>query len=413
MEEMKSQHPGTSPVIVLSGGWGYGNMGDDALLMASVNLIRHRFPQSEIRIITYNTVEAAELLSDYESVSFHESIHRKLFPPRLFTVDTHLTFAYRLSHAIDSHKAEKKIYALLKAYAKSPKAFVARQNLSELEALMKGADYYIMGGGGYINDWPESLITKHIECNVAKAHGLKMLMIGQTIGPFNHKASLQLGQEICSLMDGMFFRDEASIRDCGQSDRVLKAMVPDLALFDEVEAKAKSPRIVFIPFKSDVLHHLDFLTDNFKAIQQSTDCTITVAITQQWQTSLALATACYLHLREQGVRTELVIPRNVLGLQELLASARLLISQNLHGLILGYRAGTDIISINSERKFQGFMSKVGLSQYILDLSQDEGRQLQNLATSIPKGGQPHNLSPLRREISEAFNSLIRLYEKPE
>lgn len=409
------EESGSSPLIVLSGGWGYGNMGDDALLIASVNLIRNHWPESRIRVITYNLREAQVLLSGIPNLTIHESIHKKLFRPRLFTVDTQLTFSYRLRQGLCSRLAEGRMNSLLNHYVQSPQDFRDSyiQVCHGLDELMVDADYYIMGGGGYLNDWPESIVTKHLESLAAKAHGLTMLMVGQTIGPFSKKPSRQLCLDICSMMNGMFFRDKESIRDCGKQDNIVTHAVPDLALFEEIAPGKKCERITFIPFKTDVLEHKDYLAENLKAISQSTGCTITVAITQQWQNSLSLAVACYLYFKQQGIDAELVIPRNVESLQDLLASSKLLLSQNLHGLILAYRAGTNIISLNTDRKFKGFMEKVHLSDYLFDLNTANGLSLAELAASIPTQGQIHDIKPLRQEILEAFNSLIRPDVKTE
>ena len=397
------------PIVVLSGGWGYGNLGDDAILVSAVKLIRENLPQSIIRVITCDEQGAADLLHPDDHITIHPSIHRQLFSnDEAFYVDTKMTFKERIKHGLRYRKNCRNSRSTLKKYLRSPEDYNAaiKEVLKTVDTVMAGADIYIQGGGGYINDWVESDIVKHIECLLARHHGMRMLMMGQTIGPFSSKDTLRIGQSICGMMDGMFFRDSASIADCGQKQKVLQEMVPDLALYEHMGSKSRDNSILFIPYNAEVLTHLDFLTSNLKDISDKTKCRIVVTVTQLWQTAINLATTCFLHFRQAGINTEFSIPHNVAILQEMIASSQLLISQNLHGLILGYRSETRIISINTARKFEGFMDKVGMIQYMLNLSHADGCELHDMAMELlANPAQPYKLS-LADEITHAFNQIM-------
>lgn len=400
-----------SPIIVLSGGWGYGNLGDDAILRSAVKLIRENLPQAALRVITSDEQGAADLLLPDDHVTIHPSIHQQLFgSDQVFYVDSKLTFTERIKHGIRYRKNRRDIRSTLKRYLQSPEKYCSaiKETLRKIDAVMDDADLYIQGGGGFINDWVESDIVKHIECLQAKRHGLRLLMMGQTIGPFNSKDTLSIGQAICGMMNGLFFRDSASVADCGQKERALQKTVPDLALYEHVESKSRNNSILFIPFNPEVLQHLGFLTSNLKKISEKTKCRVVVTVTQLWQTSIDLATACFLHFRHAGINVECSIPQNVAALQVAIASSQMVISQNLHGLILGYRSETRIISINTSRKFKGFMDKVGMSQCMLDLSHADGCELYDMASELlARPAQPHQ-SSLSDEITHAFNHIMSM-----
>ena len=65
--------------IILSGGWGYGNLGDDAILLSSVRLLRDKFPNARINILTYCIRDSKKVLKDIGDLYFYESLDRKLF----------------------------------------------------------------------------------------------------------------------------------------------------------------------------------------------------------------------------------------------------------------------------------------------------------------------------------------------
>lgn len=399
------------PIVVLSGGWGYGNLGDDAILVSAVKLICDNLPQATIRVITCDEHGIAELLLPHGNVTIHPSIHQQLFSSdQMFYVDTKKTITERIRHGINLRWNSRDIRKTLKKYLHSPEDFISSipKALENIDAIMADADIYIQGGGGFINNWIESDIVKHIECLRAKHRGLRMMMMGQTIGPFNNPETLRIGQSICNMMNGIFFRDMPSITECGQKEKVLQEVIPDLALYEYIKSDRRDNSILFIPFDPKVLYQLDFLTSNLKHISEKTKCRVIVAVTQLWQTAIELANACFLHFRQSGINVEFSIPSNVSILQEMIASSQLLISQNLHGLILGYRSDTRIISINTARKFEGFMEKVGLRQYMLDLSHAGGSELSDMALDLLANPVRPYQSSLADEITNAFNRIISM-----
>ena len=66
--------------IVLSGGWGYGNLGDDAILLATLKNIYLVHPNAEICILSTNMHETYfNIKEQFPNVNVQDSFHTMLF----------------------------------------------------------------------------------------------------------------------------------------------------------------------------------------------------------------------------------------------------------------------------------------------------------------------------------------------
>ncbi|UVO98885.1 hypothetical protein NXV86_02235 [Bacteroides sp. BFG-257] len=63
--------------IILSGGWGFGNLGDDAILLASIKILKWKYPLSNIVVLTNNVKETEQILLDQSEIEIEESIFKK------------------------------------------------------------------------------------------------------------------------------------------------------------------------------------------------------------------------------------------------------------------------------------------------------------------------------------------------
>lgn len=407
-QQYKHKMKTDNPTIVLTGGWGYGNMGDDAILRASIHLIKDTFPSSEIRILTNDVEESRSVVPESTNISFYKSAQEVLFGEyrRYFISNSYKSIIeHEVRSVLERRNGERRAKRYFKNIDKMLKE--NHESISHMEQIMDGADLFIMSGGGFINDWSESLATKYIECLFAKRHGLRMFMIGQTIGPFQYPSTAKIGRLICSMMDGLFFRDNESVKDCQVTQNVIPHSVPDLALYDKVENPNKNKSLVFIPFRQDVLDRLDFYTSNLKKIAKDNNLEVIVSISQQWQHAINLSVACYLYFKNHGLDAKIVIPSNVEELQELVSSAELLISQNLHGLIMGYRSNVRILSINNARKFIGFMDLVSQNKYICDPTKADNLELADLADELLRKQPAHYSESLHDSIKIAFDNILK------
>ena len=59
--------------IVLTGGWGYGNLGDDAILSSTFSLLKEVYPDAEFYVLTYDIEDSLE--HNNEGVKLLRSTH--------------------------------------------------------------------------------------------------------------------------------------------------------------------------------------------------------------------------------------------------------------------------------------------------------------------------------------------------
>ena len=69
--------------ILISGGWGYGNLGDDAILLSTIKLTRSKFPNAKLHIFSYSPNETKDIILD-SNCELHSSVHRLLFGKSAF-----------------------------------------------------------------------------------------------------------------------------------------------------------------------------------------------------------------------------------------------------------------------------------------------------------------------------------------
>lgn len=177
--------------IYLTGGWGYGNVGDEAILKATLHSISDEFPGSEIFLTSF----------DPENTFFHHgvraipSIHRICYKKSIIG-----PFKRRLIEKWLSDDQDH-ISGLL----------AATEWQQHVDAI-KGADVVVMGGGGYFNDlWREAFPSRLIELELFRRYKKKVHIYGQTIGPFNTDFSERNFAPILRAISHISYRDEQSV----------------------------------------------------------------------------------------------------------------------------------------------------------------------------------------------------------
>lgn len=352
--------------IILSGGWGYGNLGDDAILWASYSLIKQKYPNSNITILSYNIKESCNVIPEGSDVDYQESLHVSMFGFKPHTLKLGEGFISELTKPIKTaynRHVYKRIQdsLLRRKVLKNPDTFASKYNtqFDNFHKLCKTADIYVMSGGGYLSNWAEMVISKYYEVDIAKKHDLDIYIIGQTIGPYKYKTARLLAQRILQNVDCSFFRDAESIRDAKQlGAKCLGHVIPDLVLSTERTA-AKKDYIVFIPFLSDLTKNKEKIVQNIAAVSEKHKCSVCITVSQLWPYGMQIGLSIYLELLARNIDARFVVPHDFHELSDILASAQMTFSQNLHGLILSYCAHTPVASLNSRRKFISFMEAIG------------------------------------------------------
>lgn len=356
--------------MILSGGWSYGNLGDEAIMMASIELLHQRFPEYKIVVLLYRRNETVKYLQELEYVEIGQSLHSYMYGVdekrmkfgQCLIGELMLPIERRVSNQLIPLKRNSELKRFLKSPADFYKNYKAAKDY--FCKICQEADMYIMSGGGYLNNWSEMIISKHLEVEIAKEHYMKTYMIGQTVGPFNNFAK-EVYRLVLKNIDGCFFRDIESINDTKTLGHpCLERVIPDIALAQETLYE-KEDTIVFVPFLTDLNLHMDDIIDNIQAVVADTGYKVVITVSQQWVWCMQIAMSFYVALKEKGVEAKFVIPEDYKELERVLSSAQFVFSQNLHGLILAYRGHTPVVSLNDRRKFVSFMKTIGHDENLI------------------------------------------------
>ena len=360
--------------IILSGGWAYGNLGDEAILIASVKLLHQRFADYVIVVLLYKRNETVKYLEALDYVQIEQSLHsymygveeKKMSFGENFLCELRMPIERRLNNQFRPIREKKN----LKNFLKSPSVYFEKYGEAKayFAELCKDAEMYVMSGGGYFNNWNEMIISKYLEVHTAKENHLKTYMIGQTVGPFNEYA-MQVYRLVLDNIDGCFFRDIESIKDTKKLGyKCYQEVVPDMALGEETLYE-KENYIVFVPFLTDLNSRMDDIIENIQAIVADSGCKVVVTVSQQWPWCMQIATSFYIAIKAKGIDVKYIIPEDYKELEQILSSAKFVLSQNLHGLILAYRGHTPVVSLNDRRKFVSFMKTIGHEENLITPSE--------------------------------------------
>ncbi len=403
----------TEKKIILSGGWGYGNLGDQAILMSSIKLINDTLPNSQIVILTYDINEIKNFIFPNEvNIEVHNSIHSLIFNRKV---------EYKnYSHKLDIiEKLKSKIFKKIDNVIKnaSERIIINRVNDPELflssyknerklvEQLFQGADMYIMSGGHYINEWTESLVSKYLEVYLCNKMNIPCYSIGQTIGPFLDKRKESLAIKIAKMYKGIFYRDAYSVKDTqGWGISCLPKAIPDIALYEST-CPSEGEQIAFIPFLADLVKNLDKISDNLIKIANDTNSTILIVVSQLWGAPINISLKFYFHLLNRGVKIRFCVPSSYKELQKEITRCKCVISENLHGLILAYRSNIPIICLNNKRKFITFMQQIDREDAIITPGQIKNNELYDMFLKH-KYDMSDYRSQFRDLIKESFVSTI-------
>lgn len=385
--------------ILLSGGWGYGNLGDDAILTASIKLIRQKWPNAELIVTTYSPDYTKSLVAQSA-----QSMHRVLFG------DSAFKFLHTYQHSFDDTKLPSfplRVYNKVRSLDfflynsdKVYKKTVQSRAYSQLEMLFEQSDLFIMSGGGYFNNWTESFISRIEELKLAKKHKVPIYIIGQTFAHFED-AKRPLFQQHISDACKICVRDESSRAEL-RSIGVNSLLIPDLALsLNYEDAEIPKKELLFIP--------AELLTKSRQAIIKalidfslSSNTPVRVAITRLYNRDVAEAKRIFKELKRANVDAALTIPENFEQLKSIFQTARIVVSRNLHGLILGYVSGCHgLICLNTDWKFTGFMKQINASDFIVREDEDNKTVILNLINRI--SAKPFDTT-LRAEIRQTVTS---------
>lgn len=356
--------------ILLSGGWGYGNIGDDAILMASLSLLRQQYPKAKVTITSYNPEYTCNVVGKEYKVL--PSVHRLIFGKRAFK------FLRVSGYVWNTEKLPylwQRIYGYVKRKIKSTgtqevlENYFAKYGWEELQQSFLDIDMFIMSGGGYFNGWEDSMMSRIIELELAKRNGVKSYICGQTIGPFDVDEE-QKKILVCALKtaSGICVRDVASLQDLDNWG-IGAQLAPDLALSQNpMLGEEKEQRIAIVPAELPRQSRKAFIKGMADIVLKK-DLQASVIVTRLYIADVECAKQICNGLRKLcgKKRISLIIPKVYTDIEQELMCSSYVVSRNLHGLILAWRSGAKCLCLNDERKFITFMRQIGCLGNMLNI----------------------------------------------
>ncbi len=399
--------------ILLSGGWGYGNLGDDAILIATLKNIYAIQPTAEVCILSANPHETYfNIRHLFPDANIRHSFHPILFGNvhRVMYQQIAYTFIDKVLRRVHRDFLKKQGEILSKNIFKNAEhtlTYIDGLNNSEYKNLFQNCNIYFMSGGGYFNDWMPMGVSKYIEVLYAHKYNVPVSIIGQTIGPFECSLSKEYVRRTIKLSSYVYFRDKGSYSDFASefSDfRNAKAM-PDIALSDEYHF-SKKRMLTFIPFLHNIKENIDIIAQNIIEISLRYNLQVNLTTSQLWVGPIKLVQELYDKLKSSNIYVQINIPENENCLQTILGASELVISQNLHGLIMAYRAGTPIICLNNRRKFLTFMEQINSSDCIISPDNIKSKDCFSSLYEIARQKE-RNVNDFKREIHDIFECVLK------
>lgn len=362
--------------IFVTGGWGYGNIGDDAILLATLNSVHERLPDAALHLTSFNPQETKFHHSLGSIYSFHYYLDLRNWRGRL----TFIRFT---------------IWLALRLFGIRAPGLVG-QGFAELLNQLENADLVLMAGGGYFNDrWRGSFLARIAEICASKAAGKPVIVYGQTVGPFASKFARILMPRVLKFVDRVAYRDV-------QSEQVLRSfrypmsravLTADEANLISVAEKEKRigtqsqtalPRIgvmiqKFRPYEgADGTKPFSLVADEGVYFATIVDalvslgrdlCTDYVFLpSTTWD--IDFCNSVRERVQEKLDKTfELVVDRPVAEYLECCRSVDLMLSTNMHPIILASAAGVPCVSISYFYKVDDFMDSIGLSAFVIRIDE--------------------------------------------
>jgi len=392
--------------ILISGGWGYGNLGDDAILHATINLLEKRFPQSEIVISSYDSqATKKETNGKYKVIP---SAHRLLFGDlafkqlniygKCFYLKGFSPFLARVMNRLSSYWEH--FYP-----QKTATERMMTKRLGEYKETLKYIDIFVMTGGGYFNNWEESLLSRIEELKLAQQLSIPTYIVGQTLDRFKPLYTPELSR-LFSQCTGISVRDVFSAEILRKMDVVAK-VIPDLAL-GGLELNTYNDNvsdIVYIPAEANPKNN-DVINQSIAEYAKTNSLSVDITLTRLYNADVNDAKRIYRKFIKENVDVRLRIPKDFTDICSYIVGAKNVISRNLHGLILGYIGGARILSLNDGWKFKGFLQQIGQCDNYVGGATTTDNVRKGIEKMMSTNYDGDTRTRIRTQVTDGFNNLF-------
>lgn len=351
----------------MTGGWGYGNLGDDAILVSTLGLLA-KVGANQIVALTYQS--DSSLLEGVTGARFVDSMHRRcdngvaegLFRP----IDSSITRQKYLHSKIVNLAQQKMLIGKPYDLSTLAKPFG--------DEVLRDASLFVVAGGGYLNEgWISKTSSVLDELTVACDLGVPVVVAGPTFGGFRDLRMKSRFYDAFRRAEAIWVRDEFSRKDL--IDYGIEAeVIPDVALadFDFTPCDRGGREIGLIVNKVDE-HLTPRLIEALQQMRREKQCgAVTLVMSRLWDCDLRAIRHFLARARATGLVASLFVPGDVFDLERKLRTCVAVISENLHGLIIASRNGVPVVAINdypvgkaNHRKFVAFMEQLAASRFVV------------------------------------------------
>ncbi len=339
--------------ILLVGGWGYSNRGDEAILSSTLYNLKETF-KDEVEIILTSVNQ--DETKFHHNLSSIPSMHANLNPRwGMFKTKIILLLLWRLI------KKDNLLNSGLNQYIKA----------------VRESDIMIMAGGGYFNDhWQDAFPARYFELLIAHTLNKPVFIIGQTLGPFDNKISRLFIKKQLEKIKLIIVRDNQSkeilqsmgikndIRVTADEANIIDEAKPIIAAKREKTLKIGvmatgyrkyvAPHNANLSVSSNADNYYNALAEIFDKLIEEHGATINF-----------IASANYESCNEVISRMKHKKYTNYyhkLSCDEFIAKIQMndyIISTNMHPLIIGNAYNLPTIALSYNFKIDNFMDKIG------------------------------------------------------
>ena len=187
--------------ILILGGYGYGNTGDEAQLNESIKLMNNNFKDYDIIVLTPN-IEYTKKSHNIENADLapREAFFNSKSPDTIYWIKNKKEEKLMI-------KRMKKIYtlALLKKYFRVK---IKDEKIERLISLIKDADLVYYCGGGYLTGMTLSrLFDGCLFISICKLFKIPVVLSGQTIGLFRNNFDRRISKRAFNYAKIITLRD--------------------------------------------------------------------------------------------------------------------------------------------------------------------------------------------------------------
>jgi len=378
--------------VVISGAYGLGNIGDEAILTVLLDWLHNNLPMVHISVLSHDPTGTT---LEHQVAALH-----------------HLPLAAKwsgASHLLRSHRA----------------------SLQTLQAI-QASDAFVLGGGGLLHDYRGAVYQWFQEVLLARALGKHVYLFGIGVGPFHRTTARLIVKWAVLLAHGISVRDTGSYRlltpELGLSRHVrisadlavlLDPAPPEIGqqILESLHPVTSDARLVafsvreWFPYveqdpvtarlKEEQVHQkLAMVADELVSVF---DATIVFLPFYRARDDIGDVLPSRDVMRRMRRQDRAYVVDRPLAPREMMSCLQffdVMVGMRLHGLILAAAMGVPVIGIAYDPKISHFLDDLGCPDYCVTL---ESADIQHLVIIVKNAWADH--AHLQMTVREAIENM--------